>query len=156
MPLPAPEPAPPAVETTVKIYMVSAGENLLGIERDVPAGGDAARTAMEQLLLGLTPQEAETWPALSTAIPQGSRLLGLSVDEDGIARVDLSSEFASGGGSFSVIARLAQVTHTLCGVPGVEAVEFWLEGEPVEVFSSEGLLLDGPQRPEDFDLPVDA
>lgn len=146
---------PPATDAAVTLYMVSAGENLMGIQRSVPAGPDMARTAMEQLLRGMTASDRETWPALSTAIPAGSRLLGLSV-EDGVARVDLSSEFASGGGSFSVIARLAQVTNTLCVVPGVDAVEFWLEGERVEVFSSEGLILEGPQRPEDFDVPVDA
>lgn len=159
------EPPPPAAEEIVppapaeaseaSLYWVSAGENLLGVAREVPASDEPARTAMEQLLLGPTPGELTTWPAISTAIPEGTRLLGLSV-EDGVAVVDLSGEFASGGGSFSVIARLAQVTHTLCGVPGIEAVEFWLDGEPVGVFSSEGLILDGPQVPEDFDVPVDA
>src|SRR5690606_35283550 len=61
-----------------------------------------------------------------------------------IATVDLSAEFESGGGSFSVMARLAQVVFTLTQFPTVDTVQFLLEGEPVEVFSGEGVILDGP------------
>jgi hypothetical protein len=70
-------------------------------------------------------------------------LLGLSV-ENGIATVDLSSEFESGGGSMSVFVRLGQVIYTLTQFPTVETVAFEIEGQPVTVFSSEGIVLDGP------------
>jgi spore germination protein GerM len=75
-----------------------------------------------------------------------------------VAKVDLSREFASGGGTFSVTARLAQVVYTLTQFPTVDAVEFYIEGVRSEVFSSEGIVLDRPQRFEDYDdlLPIDA
>ena len=152
---------PPSGETpetvTVRLYWVSAGENALGVERTVPYTAAVATAAMRELLAGPTAAEKATWPAIATAIPAGTRLLGLSV-ADGVARVDLSGEYASGGGTFGMTARLAQVVYTLTQFPTVDAVEFYLDGERVRTFSGEGIILDGPQRPADYYdlLPVDA
>jgi spore germination protein GerM len=112
---------------------------------------------MEELLAGPSAAEQETWPLLATAIPEGTDLLGLTIS-DGVAKVDLSSEFESGGGTWSVTARLAQVVYTLAQFDTVDAVEFSIDGEVVELFSGEGLVLDGPQSPEDYEqlVPVDA
>lgn len=52
--------------------------------------------------------------------------------------------FASGGGSFSVRGRLAQVVYTLTQFATVTRVSFKLDGQPVTVFSSEGIILDTP------------
>ena len=57
----------------------------------------------------------------SSAIPAGTRLLGLSIAGQ-IATVDLSSEFESGGGATSVLGRLAQVVYTLTQFPTVTSV----------------------------------
>ena len=84
-----------------------------------------------------------------TAVPEGSTLHSVSLDGS-TAVVELSEEFASGGGSFSVIARLAQLTFTLTALDGVDAVLLVEDGDPVEVFSSEGLVLDGPMVRDDF------
>ena len=144
-------------EMTVKLYFVSAGENALGIERSVPYADAAGSTAIEALIAGPTDAELTTWPALGTAIPESTELLGLTI-EDGVATVDFSAEFENGGGTFSVTSRLAQVVYTLCEFDTVDSVEFYIDGEPVTVFSSEGLELDGPQTPEDYYelLPIDA
>lgn len=154
-----PEPAEPepVAEMTVTLYWVSAGENALGVERTVPESEDTASAAIEALLAGPTDAEVTTWPAISSAIPEGTQLLGLDVT-DGVAKIDLSEEFESGGGTFGVTARLAQVVYTLDALPTIDAVEFYIEGEKVTVFSSEGLMLDGPQTFDDYDelLPVDA
>jgi len=142
---------------TVRLYWVSAGENALGIERTLPYTKAIATAAIEALLDGPTGAEKDTWPAISTAIPEGTRLLGLTVN-DGIAKIDLSEEFESGGGAFDVTARLAQVVYTLDQFPTVDAVEFYIEGTRVTVFSSEGIILDGPQTLDDYEqlLPIDA
>ena len=146
-----------AESITVSLYWVSAGENALGVMREIPYTEAVASATMKELLAGPTDAEKTTWPAISTAIPEGSELLGLTID-DGIAKVDLSEEFESGGGTFSVTARLAQVVYTLEQFETIDAVEFYIEGELVEVFSSEGLILDGPQGLDDFSdlLPIDA
>lgn len=152
------EPEPePAEDMTVMLYWVSAGENALGVQRTVSGSDAVAAAAIEALLAGPTDAEMTTWPAISSAIPEDTELLGLTV-ADGIAKIDLSREFESGGGSFSVTSRLAQVVYTLDQFPTIDAVEFYIEGEKVSVFSGEGLMLDGPQTLDDYDelLPIDA
>lgn len=67
------------------------------------------------------------------------------------ATVDLSEEFASGGGSLSMMARVTEVVYTLTGIDGIDAVVFELEGEVLDVLGGEGLLLDGPQTRADWD-----
>jgi hypothetical protein len=84
-----------------------------------------------------------------TVIPEGTRFLGLRIDA-GIATVNLSREFESGGGSASVLGRLAQVVYTLTQFPTVTGVRFELDGEPVTVFSGEGVLLDSPVDRSDY------
>lgn len=151
-----PEPEP-AEEMSVTLYWVSAGENALGVERTLPRSEAVATAAIEALIAGPTDTELTTWPTISSAVPADTRLLGLTI-ADGIAKIDLSEEFESGGGTFSMTARLAQVVYTLDQFPTIDGVEFYIEGEKVTVFSSEGLMLDGPQRFDDYDelLPVDA
>jgi spore germination protein GerM len=152
----APTSTPPET-LTVSLYWVSAGENALGVKRTIPYTKAVATATLRELIAGPTSAEKTTWPAISTAIPSGTRLLGVTV-ADGVAKVDFSREFESGGGTFSMTARLAQVVYTLDQFPTVDAVEFYIEGERVEVFSGEGLILEGPQRMKDFEdaLPIDA
>jgi hypothetical protein len=60
------------------------------------------------LLIGPTGPERDGSPAIVTAIPEGTRLLGVTVD-GGIATIDLSSEFAAPSGTVAEAARLEQV-----------------------------------------------
>ena len=89
-------------------------------------------------------------PAFRTQIPDGTRLLGVEVT-DGIATVDLSSEFDDGAGSATMLARLAQLVYTATRFPGVDEVALRLEGAPVDTFSSEGISLDGALGRDFFD-----
>ena len=105
------------------------------------------RAALEELIAGPTAADGER---VSSAVPAQTRLLGLNI-EDGLATVDLSSEFESGGGSLSMQMRLAQVVFTLTQFPTVDEVAFRLDGEPVDVFSGEGIVLDGPVDRSDYE-----
>ncbi|GAB4331295.1 MAG: hypothetical protein Kow0010_16590 [Dehalococcoidia bacterium] len=148
-PSPAASPtATPAAETIgLKVYFLR-DEKVAAVLREVPATQAVGRAAMEELLRGPTLNEVET--GLSSAIPEGTRLLGLDIS-GGVATVDLSSEYESGGGSLSMMARLAQVVYTLTQFSTVDAVSFRLDGKPVEVFGGEGILLDGPVDRSDFE-----
>ena len=64
-----------------------------------------------------------------TSIPEGTRLLGLQIS-NGVATVNLSSEFEAGGDSISVSGRIAQVVYTLTQFPTVNGVRFEFDGVP--------------------------
>jgi hypothetical protein len=49
-----------------------------------------------------------------------------------------------------MFARLAQVVYSLTRLDEVDEVAFEVEGQPVTVFSSEGIELDGPQQRDDY------
>ncbi len=143
----SPDPtASPGAATIVRTYFYLGGEpgsaGLVPLLREVPETRAVATAAMQALLAGPTADESAE-RTITSAVPDGSRLLGLTI-EDGVATVDLSSEFESGGGSMSVFVRLGQVVFTLTQFPTVETVLFEIEGQPVTVFSSEGIVLDGP------------
>ena len=50
-----------------------------------------------------------------------------------------------------MFGRLAQVVYTLTQFPTVERVAFRLDGDPVTVFSGEGIVLDGPSVRTDYE-----
>ena len=131
----------------VDIYFVQGNGYATPAAVAVPAGPDVAANAVRALIAG--PSPAQQAAGLSSSVPTDTRLLGLSID-DGLARIDLSEEFEAGGGTFSMTARLGQVVYTLTEFSTIDQVEFWLEGEPVTVFSSEGLVLDGPVERLDY------
>lgn len=127
-------------ESFVTIYLVADGLYAEAVPRSATGTGVAA-AAVRTLIEGATAEEKAE--GLSSAVPTDTLLLGLTI-RDGLATVDLSREFEAGGGSFSMLSRLAQVVYTLTEFDSVDRVLFWLDGEPVSVFSGEGIVLDGP------------
>jgi hypothetical protein len=147
----SPTPSPvdttdPSAVTTVSLYFLRS-ETLGVAHRALPATEAPATAAMEALLAG--PDKREKAAGLGTAIPEGTILNGVTI-EDGTARVDLSGAFASGGGSLSMQARVAQVVYTLTQFRTVRRVVFLVDGDPVEALGGEGLVLDEPQRRADW------
>ena len=142
-----PEQAEPASSITFQVWF-AVGEGLGPVERRQAATERVGTAALEQLLAG--PTAAERIRGYATAIPSGTRLLGLAIG-GGVATVDLSSEFESGGQSDSMRARLGQVTCTLTQFPTVDGVRFKLDGRPVDVFARGGVIVDHPVRCGDYE-----
>jgi hypothetical protein len=140
------EPEPGGTQT-YRIWL-TRGEQLFLVSREGPETESVGAEAVTLLLGGLTTEEVAA--GVGTQIPSGTRFLGLDI-EDGTATVDLSSEYESGGGSASMFARLAQVVYTLTEFPTVERVSFMLDGNPVDVFSGEGIILEKPVTREDYE-----
>jgi germination protein M len=145
--------ASPSGETMViRAYYILAGdpgvEGLVPTLRVVPKTAGVARAAMEALL---DPDPITgKYDEISTAIPSGTKLLGIAI-KNGVATVDLSGEFATGRGSASARDRLGQVVYTLTQFSTVRAVLFQLDGRTVTTFGPEGIQLDGPQGRKDFE-----
>ena len=138
-------PAPATLD--VRVYLM-LGDKIGVAHRTVTATQQVATAAMTELLAGPTP--ADTAAGLTTAVPSATRLLGINIT-GGTATVDLTSAFASGGGSLSMVARLAQVTYTLTQFPTVKGVVFRLDGNAVTVFGGEGIILDHPATRASFE-----
>lgn len=134
---------PPAEEkTAVLVYLLDSSEKVVPVRRMVTPPAVAAG-AMTELLTG--PTAAEKAAGLTSAIPEGTKLLGVTV-ENRTAVVDLSSEYASGGGSLSMTARVAQVVFTLTQFSTVDNVTFKMNGQPITTLGGEGVMIDQPQN----------
>lgn len=136
----------PAATIEVSAYFVR-DEHVALVHRTVPATPATTRAAFAQLLAGTQAREQEI--GLSSAVPEGTFLNGASI-ENGVATIDLSSSFGGGGG-LSMRLRLAQVVYTATQFETVEAVLLELDGAPLEVFGSDGLVLDQPLTRADFE-----
>lgn len=107
-----------------------------------PLGGvDEAEATLETLL---------EISSFDSEIPANTTVDSLTLTGS-TAEVDLSSEFDDGGGTFSMTARLAQLTFTMTRLDGIDGVLLVEDGSPVNVFSSEGIVLDGPMVRDDFE-----
>jgi hypothetical protein len=145
-------PAAPPGTMTVRAYFVLGGEpgsaGLVPLLRVVPKTAAVGTAAINALLKGPDP-DVERERTITTAIPTGTRLLGLTI-KTGVATVDVSTEFDSGAGNASLQYRLAQVVYTLTQYSTVRSVVFQIEGQTVTVFGSEGIVIDGPVGRADY------
>jgi hypothetical protein len=134
-----PSPVGSGVGTTVvRAYFFlgsfTGNAGLVPVERQVPKTQAVGAAAMAALLAGPNSTELSARPAMYSSVPSDARFLGLTVT-DGIALVNLSSEFQSGGDNNSVLGRFAQVVYTLTQFPTVSGVRFEFDGvRPKTVF----------------------
>jgi hypothetical protein len=131
---------------SLEVWFTRGGE-LVAARRVHEPTERVATAAIEALLAGPTAAERST--GFGSAIPAGTRLLGISL-HGGVATVDLTSAYESGGGSRSMQERLGQIVYTLTQFPTVDRVRFRLDGTPVDVFSSAGIVLDHPVGRGDY------
>jgi spore germination protein GerM len=116
-------------------------------EREVVTGGDTLEAAtVKELIKG--PRKA----GLNKTIPEGTKLLSVSV-QDGVAYVNFSKEFKTKhwGGSAGETMTIYSVVNTLCKLPGIQKVQFLLEGDRQESILDGNMDTSVPVEP-DFTL----
>jgi spore germination protein GerM len=111
---------------------------------------DAARAAVEALAAG--PTAAEAGRGLASEVPAGTVVRSVAWAGD-VLVVDLDATVASGGGTASMVGRLAQLTYTLTQPRGVEAIEVRVDGRVLEAWGGEGVMTSWPWRRPDGALP---
>ena len=129
-----------ASATPLRVYFVRL-ERMGAAGRDVQATPAVGAAALRELLAGPTADDRSA--GLASEIPSGTKLNGLTID-NGVATVDLSRAFQSGGGSTSMQLRVAQVVYTLTQFPSVKRVRFRIDGKPVAAIGGEGVVVDPP------------
>ena len=137
----SPRPSPsPTVQALIPITTFFLKEGMVApVRRQATLPGARLSTALDALLAG--PSAAEQQAGYSSSVPAGTAHRGLYASV-GSVHVDLSNQFAAGGGSVSVASRLAQVVYTVTQLdPGAE-VTFALDGVTPAVFTSDGLVID--------------
>jgi hypothetical protein len=134
-PTASPSASPTTVaQTTLRLYFLRHGK--LGVaERRMPHTTAPATASLEALLAG--PVDSELGAGLSSAIPQGTRLLSLAI-ADGVARVDLSQQFAAKDSVESLRQRTAEVVYTLTRFPTVQRVALTVDGAPFSPTATAG------------------
>ncbi|HEY9808724.1 MAG TPA: GerMN domain-containing protein [Halomicronema sp.] len=148
-PTETPKPAQTVAQESAKVYWLKdsgTSTELVPVPVSTTKSekpGDSLQTAFNTLL---------TAPPTGTfsSIPQGTKLNSVSVKNDGI-HVDLSSEFKSGGGSATMIARLAQVLYTATSSEPNAQVWLFVDGKPLEVLGGEGLVVPVPLTRQTFE-----
>lgn len=139
-------------EQTTNVYLLKPTDKSFNL---VPEPVQVAATQPNQVLekafenLLSRRNEGSNKDELGTTIPQGTRLLGLQVDNDQV-RVNLSQEFTSGGGSSSMMGRIGQVVYTASSLNPDAKVYIDVEGKPLNTLGGEGVELDQPLTREGF------
>jgi germination protein M len=141
-----------ASTTPLRVYFVRL-ERVGAAGREVQATPAVGAAALRELLAGPTAEDASA--DLDSEIPSGTKLNGLTID-NGVATVDLSKAFESGGGSTSMQLRVAQVVYTLTQFPSVKRVQFKIDGKPVEAIGGEGVVVDPPVGRKAFEKQTPA
>lgn len=131
----------------VRVYF-SRDEKMAAASRAIPMTDQVGAAAMTALLQGPTAEEKAA--GMVTCIPQGTSFLGLTL-KNGVATVDLSAEYGSGGGSLSMFTRLAQVVFTLTQFSTVDGVRFKLDGKLIDTLGGEGIIVDKPLGRDDYE-----
>jgi hypothetical protein len=140
----APPTAAPVGTMTVRAYFMlgsfTDNPGLAPVLRAVPETKAVARAAMTALLAGPQGAELEASPAMYTAIPDGTKLVDISI-ADKVATVTLSREWNQTRTNFNTAQPTAQVVYTLTQFSSVKTVLIGVEGSK---------SLEGPWGRSDF------
>ncbi|MDX2231496.1 MAG: GerMN domain-containing protein [Leptolyngbyaceae cyanobacterium bins.349] len=142
--------SPITADKTLQVYWLKAtATNMQLVASPVQFASGATleaklAAAMAQLVAGPTQTE------VSSTIPAGTKVLDLTVKENGI-HVNLSREFTTGGGSTSMEGRLAQVLYTATSLNPNAAVWLSVEGKPLTLLGGEGVIVAQPVTRKQFE-----
>ena len=132
------------------------GDRISLASRVIYTKATSPEAALQDALIQLFSQSSDS--ELITTIPLSTKLLGLRIEDQNIY-IDLSEEFGFGGGSSSMIYRVAQVLYTATSINPEASVFLSIEGQPLNEdypLGGEGLLLDYPLNRQNLEqnLPL--
>ena len=148
---PAVEEVQPA-KSSPQIYQLETIDSQIQlIPKTIHTAATSPKLALTEAIEKLLAQSPAFDP--TTTIPAQTRLLDLDISKDGV-HIDLSQEFTQGGGSSSMIYRVAQVLYTASSIDSQTPVFLSIEGRPLNddyPLGGEGLTLEYPITRQQFD-----
>jgi hypothetical protein len=145
-PSPTVSPSPtPTRSMTYELWFTYDGSLFL-THRTEPFTPAVGTRALEALLDG--PTQTERAANLGTAINPGTSLHGLTIDDSGVATVDLDAAFVDQETPAIAVGSLAQIIYTLTQFDRIQGVVFEVDGRPLTNFG--GFEIDGAQRRANF------
>lgn len=130
---PPPPPATPKIKARL-FYVSDDGLGLVPVEREVEFGQGVAAQARQIVDAQIERPEAP----LVSAIPEGTRVRAIFVDERGQAFVDLSAQVSTGhpGGALEESLTVYSIVNAVtANLPAVKAVQILVEGREVDTLA---------------------
>lgn len=132
----------PTAETTV-YFLTNDGSAPIGVRRTIARKWPYAREALKALLAGPTSEEAES--GITTAIPEGTRLLSITYKRHGADETANLAGLPPEASDFMQKTRIiTQIARTLIGVAGIERIWLQADGQPWGVGLMDGGVYAGP------------
>lgn len=121
-------PVPVAKNTNVVVYYLKDSQSNSYLVREIHTlkkTDNMPKTAVEELIMG-TPTTKEAYKVL----PEGTKVLGVKVDDQGVATVDFSPEVLNANvGSSGEVLGIASIVNTLTEFPNIIKVSFTVNGK---------------------------
>ena len=140
----------------VTVYYTKASDDLgvilIPVVREVQEDRTPYETAIKELFLGPTLNEREKLK-LKSEIPEGSRLVEITENPKSV-KIDISSQFMSGGGSESMQVRFRQLRETALNLAKGRPVYLYMDGQKVKTIGGEGLEIPQPFGRDDLEDPI--
>jgi spore germination protein GerM len=134
---------PSGTTRTTIYFLIDDGAAPIGVRRTIRTKSPYAREALGALLGGPTPEEAAS--GITTAIPDGTRLLSMTYTRHGADEtVNLTGLPLQNADVMQKHRIITQIARTLIGVSGIERI--WLEanGRPWGLTLMDGSVYSGP------------
>ena len=145
-----------------QVYWLRSSQNKLTLVAKSLPSNTSGSTPQQVLTTAITKLlAAQPSDNLSSTIPKDTKLRSLQVKSDGV-HIDLSREFRAGGGSTSMIYRVAQTIYTATSLDPHQKVFLSVEGQSIlqrrgyandkeHPLGGEGLILRQPITRSQFD-----
>jgi len=137
------------VERQVTLYWIATKEKKF-IAVPMPISAPSSEVALKTALTTVIAQSVKQ-PNLYSAIPPQTKVLDFTVKDKNI-RLNLSKEFASGGGSASMTGRVVQILYTATSLSPDANLFLSIEGKPLTYLGGEGVEISQPITRESFPL----
>ncbi len=113
------------------LYFVNENSLLVPIAKEIPWVEGIGKAALESLVTSPETELELSTQGLKPSLPADTKVLGMTI-RDGIAKVDLSSEFLNLPDKASEKNAIDSVVYTLTEFSAIDKVQLMVEGKPLK------------------------